>query len=386
MAKLEQHFLSTCPLKPDLYVRYIDDVFMIWSNGEEALIDFHERFNSFHSTINLIMDFSNESVHFLDTTVSIVNNQLQTSLYRKPTDKLNLLRWNSFHPNHIKRSIPYSQALRYHRICTNPTDRDRHLGYLKQVLIRNGYTAKLIDSSFQRATNKDRNELLKRKTEDSTSDRVPLSVQYHPQHCKLQTIIRDLQPIISDDPYLSRVFPEPPMIVYRQPHNLKSILVRSCLPDIMNETQQPEGSNKPCGRPRCQTCALINRDISITRENVTFNISGHYNCTSTNVVYLIRCKICSEQWYIGETKQPLHMRMNGHRSSIYQANPNLPVGQHFSLPNHCINDMMVNVLVGNLPNTHQRRISELRFIQRFNTHQRGLNKDVGFMAHYTFHV
>ena len=86
MATLEHDFLSTCPLKPDLYIRYIDDVFMIWSNGEEALIDFYERFNSFHSTINLTIDFSNESVHFLYTTVSIVNNQLQTPPYRIPND------------------------------------------------------------------------------------------------------------------------------------------------------------------------------------------------------------------------------------------------------------------------------------------------------------
>ena len=78
--------------------------------------------------------------------------------------------------------------------------------------------------------------------------------------------------------------------------------------------------------------------------------------------------------------------MNGHSSSIHHANSNLPVDQHLSLPDHCVNDMIANVLAGNLPNIHQRRISELRFIQRFNTHQRGLNEDVRFMAHYNFYV
>ena len=88
------------PLKSDLYIKYIDDVLMIWPNGEEELTDSQERFNSFHSTINLTtMNFSNESVHFLDTTSSLDTNQ--TNLYCKPTDKLNLPRWNSFYPTPI---------------------------------------------------------------------------------------------------------------------------------------------------------------------------------------------------------------------------------------------------------------------------------------------
>ncbi|CAM5177646.1 unnamed protein product, partial [Eretmochelys imbricata] len=32
-----------------------------------------------------------------------------------------------FHPDHTTRSIVYSQALRYNRICSNPSDRDKHL-------------------------------------------------------------------------------------------------------------------------------------------------------------------------------------------------------------------------------------------------------------------
>ena len=67
------------------------------------------------------------------------------------------------------------------------------------------------------------------------------------------------------------------MIVYRQRHNLKSILVHRFLPEIINDTQHPVRCNKPSGRPRCQTCTLLNRDNRITRENVTFNISGYYN-------------------------------------------------------------------------------------------------------------
>ena len=41
MADLEQRFLQTQPLKPFLYLRYINDIFLIWTHGEESLKQFH---------------------------------------------------------------------------------------------------------------------------------------------------------------------------------------------------------------------------------------------------------------------------------------------------------------------------------------------------------
>uniref|UniRef100_A0A8C3H6A6 Reverse transcriptase domain-containing protein n=1 Tax=Chrysemys picta bellii TaxID=8478 RepID=A0A8C3H6A6_CHRPI len=47
MADLEQRFLSSRPLMPLLYLRYIDDIFIIWTHGKEALEEFHHDFNNF---------------------------------------------------------------------------------------------------------------------------------------------------------------------------------------------------------------------------------------------------------------------------------------------------------------------------------------------------
>ena len=37
------------------------------------------------------------------------------------------------------------------------------------------------------------------------------------------------------------------------------------------------------------------------------------NCKTENIIYLLECAICALQ-YIGETKQQLSKRLNGHRS------------------------------------------------------------------------
>ena len=127
MNRLEQDFLSLQHVQPLLYTRYMDDVFFIWTHGEDQLKSLYDAFNSFHPTIRLTMDYSAESVSFLDTRISIQDQQLVTSLHRKPTDNLTMLHCSSFHLRHVKKAIPYGQALRIHRICSNEDDRDLHL-------------------------------------------------------------------------------------------------------------------------------------------------------------------------------------------------------------------------------------------------------------------
>ncbi|CAN7950103.1 unnamed protein product [Ixodes hexagonus] len=51
MGQLESNFLSDCALKPLVYKRYIDDIFLIWSNGETELINFISSFNKVHPNI-----------------------------------------------------------------------------------------------------------------------------------------------------------------------------------------------------------------------------------------------------------------------------------------------------------------------------------------------
>ncbi|CAN2387690.1 Reverse transcriptase (RNA-dependent DNA polymerase), partial [Pristimantis euphronides] len=79
MAKLKRDFLASCTTKPLAYFRYIDDIILIWTDSEQELIDFHKRFNEFHPTINLTMDYSYTEINFLDTTIKIQDNLIQTS-------------------------------------------------------------------------------------------------------------------------------------------------------------------------------------------------------------------------------------------------------------------------------------------------------------------
>ena len=118
MAMLEQKLLKEAPegLIPIEWIRFIDDIFAIWTHGLNKLQTFLSHINRSHPTIKFEYTFSTQSVNFLDTTIyTDSTGKLESDLYIKPTDRTLLLHQTSFHPQSCKDAIIYSQALQYRR-------------------------------------------------------------------------------------------------------------------------------------------------------------------------------------------------------------------------------------------------------------------------------
>ena len=111
MNKIESDFLKTQEAKPLVWYRYIDDVFFIWTHGEQKLNSFLEELNNYHPNIKFTHESSKENISFLDLSVSLSETKLYTDLYIKPTDRHQYLHYSSSHPDHTKKSIIYSQTL-----------------------------------------------------------------------------------------------------------------------------------------------------------------------------------------------------------------------------------------------------------------------------------
>ena len=99
-----------------LYLRYIDDLFLIWTGTKEQFKDFVTNLNSQHASIKFSYQISDKSIDFLDTTVYIKNRRLHSTIFTKPTDKQNYLHYKSEHPLPLKNNIPFGQILRIKRI------------------------------------------------------------------------------------------------------------------------------------------------------------------------------------------------------------------------------------------------------------------------------
>ena len=83
MGWFESQFVYTYPKQPLLWVRFIDDIFQIWTHGLEEFKKFETHLNQVVESIKFEADISESQVHFLDVTVSINNGELshQTNRY-----------------------------------------------------------------------------------------------------------------------------------------------------------------------------------------------------------------------------------------------------------------------------------------------------------------
>ena len=99
--------------------------------------------------------------------------------------------------------------------------------------------------------------------------------------------------------------------------------------------------SKPCQKPRCNSCNIINTQSTFksTVFNKMFNLSENLDCSSDNIVYLISCSKCNLQ-YVGETGNSLRIRMNSHRYCI-RLNKDTPIAIHFNSKNHNISHLKI---------------------------------------------
>eukprot|EP00061_Rhincodon_typus_P005457 g24990.t1 len=200
-------------------------------------------------------------------------------------------------------------------------------------------------------------------------------IQYFLGMEKLHHVLRSLQNIINDDDRVTKIFPKPSLLTFKQPLNLKQAIVRSKLPSLQENINH--NTTQPCHSNFCKTCHIIDMHATITCGNTTHDVHGKYSWDSANVVYLIGCRQgCPKAWYIGETMQMLGQWMNGHLALIAKQEHSLPVGEHFSNKGHSASDLWVNILHGGLQDRQQPRVAEQRLIAKFGTHEDSLSRDL----------
>ncbi|GFN76574.1 hypothetical protein PoB_000308000 [Plakobranchus ocellatus] len=99
MGKTEEKLLESAVAKPQIWLRYIDDIFPSWTHGRSNLDAFITYANNFHPSIKFSTTISSH-IPLLVVMISLPDGILHTDLYSKPTDTFTYLHWSSCHPYH----------------------------------------------------------------------------------------------------------------------------------------------------------------------------------------------------------------------------------------------------------------------------------------------
>jgi hypothetical protein len=345
LGKLEKQLLAGYHLKPEVWIRYIDDVFCVWTHGKEEFDKFVDYLNSKHDTIKWTTEYAGDKINFLDTWVHIKDDgSLYTSLFTKPTDTHDYLHFSSSHPSHMKKGGPRSQLLRLRRICTLDNDFVISSQNLIKHYVRRGYPNPHIQKAYDEILPMSQKDLLVVKPKsESEKNRLFFVTDYNPRNPDLREFITDNWHLLHLNDIGRRIFPDPPTCGHRRTENLRDTLVSAALKPSTGK--KARFTPLKCSKKNCNWCTELQQRKGWIRSYVTrrtYRISPNTTCMTNNVIYLLSCTKCKKQ-YVGETKRSFVVRYKEHRRDIVKKK-DTPVAKHFSQEGHSVTDIIPNIL------------------------------------------
>ena len=228
MAHIEKQITQSYNTHILLWKRFIDDIFFIWQGTLQSLQEFITHANAHHNTIKFTFEHSDSNINFLDTNIYLDKKRtLQTTIYRKPTDKNLILHFTSHHPLHIKRNIIYTQVIRYKRIISTQYHLQKELTTLKNIFIARGYPGRLIQQQIRKAQHIPRTQLLK-DTIRIRNKKTIFKIPFQPKaNQPLKKQIKHTWNSLIDNSSLKKLWPSPPTFIECTNKNLKDLLIRT---------------------------------------------------------------------------------------------------------------------------------------------------------------
>ena len=372
LLEFDEKAMNGFPIKPLLFFRYLDDIFMIWPGDVIQLKEFELFLNGLIPDIKITLEYSNTQISFLDVLIYTDNDQLHTRTFFKQTDTHQLLHTQSFHPKHTTRGIIKSQLIRFKRLSSTTQDYIKSCRVLFSFIRFRGYNLSgLREMQYNILFNyHDKyccivtNNIAPRSYDKTAKplEVLPIVVDF----CSIGTKIASIYKRLVHSAWGADKFSI--VTAHKNSRNLRQMLISS---KFINNAP---GAFRGCDERRCLTCRLH----AVPKTQITSNINGrviriinNISCATINVIYLISCRSCNLQ-YVGETGRSLRDRVNDHRSAI-RNNSDTPIGQHFNLRGHSIADLSVTP-VEVMENTTMRRNKE-KALQRYlkTIHPDGIN-------------
>ena len=383
MSTVVNEFLQTQAVKPLIFTRYIDDIFMIWKDTQEALNTFIDNLNSVHPNLKFTHERSTQSIDFLDLTIYNfpLTNRLDVKTFQKPLNLYKYLHVTSNHPPKIFKAIIKGECIRFARTNSTKETFEATIHLFKSRLAKRGYPVSVINKATKIVKYSRRQQYLTHGQRPRPSSSPPMFKSLlPPQFCHLkQLILQDYaklrftsprfitlrHPTLSNALVRARVTPTDEQFLDTALHlTVSSSTVHTMATAMPKMKYRPPPIN-PCQHPKCATCSyhlLLTPTFKGSNKNAnTYKIRHQLSCTTSNIVYLITCKKCKKQ-YVGLTTKQLNTRINHHRSNIANKKSTY-IAQHFNLPDHSITDLKVQPIDQATGNTNT--ITELYRLEAY---------------------
>ena len=268
-------------LKPWLYIRYIDDIFMIYNdNQDENIVEIFNTFNSIDPDIKFTIEKPNIQgwLAFLDCEVKIKNNKFFYRWYMKSLHSGNLMNAHSLVPLAMKRSFVANRFAAVIRRSNTLQFMNNAIDKMFNLLLQNEYTPEYISDCLINAI------------DNANFGRREKSVNLNNASAVLKAPFKgDISN--KEIKNTAKKFDEDIFFCNNKFKHLKNL------------SYKPPKEVTKC-KSECAICPQLKRNE---------------NCSEKMVIYQYECKICSQR-YIGKTINSIRMRHYKHHYAFRDEN------------------------------------------------------------------
>lgn len=142
---LEKKVFENSIKKPKLWVRYVDDTFVIGQHGYDELNKFHKFINNQISSVKCMLEIEKDrTLLFLDVLFKSIGSEVITEVYWKPTHSGLYINRNSNHPNFVKRGTIKTLCAQAKHICSNEQGLKKEIRNIMEDFSKNSYSRQYI--------------------------------------------------------------------------------------------------------------------------------------------------------------------------------------------------------------------------------------------------
>jgi len=150
LAHFENKFMSSAlDCIPELYLRYVDDVFAVFSSIElvHKFLDF---LNNLHPNLKFTCEIGPKSLAFLDTKTTLTEGGLTSEVYRKQTNTNVILNMCAFCPSQWKFGLITCFLNRAYTVCSTWSLFHMEITKLMDIFTSNGYPRHILEQCINK--------------------------------------------------------------------------------------------------------------------------------------------------------------------------------------------------------------------------------------------
>ena len=254
-------------------------------------------------------------------------NKITVDAYSKPTNSFTYVDPKTCYSSRNINKIPECIALRLKRIRNSDEKYQKRSNEYQNYLIARNCSPSLVAKQFQKVSQISRDNARKPSSKVLGTGSDKFVTSYSPILSNINSLINKYLPILHADLDLKEIFPRKSIAtVYRRQTNLKEMLAPSSYP---KSVYSQVNIITPCDSyDICKHYLVAERKFTSKITGKTYFIKGDLSCNSKNVLYLITCDNCKDEYIVSAVDFKPRFRV--HKSDMKTKNVHRGTSRHFN--------------------------------------------------------